>query len=111
MLNGVGTLAVSTEELDSVGLPNSLQGAVVMQLDNLTPQCAACVKAASVMGMAFPAVALSALLPENTDIVKVRRGRSNSRDPPGPPHPPLCPPQPLLTASYTLLSGPFRGCL
>lgn len=59
--NGVLTLSMPIEELDSGVLPNSLQAAISTQLDRLTPQCAACLKAASVMGYIFPAVVLTTL--------------------------------------------------
>ena len=59
--NDVCKLAIAPEDLATIELPNSLQAAMSMQLDRLTAPCAACIKAASVMGMQFPAVVLVAL--------------------------------------------------
>merc|ERR1719171_1443017 len=59
--NDMCKLAIPVEELSQIELPNSLQQAMVSQLDRLQPQCAACIKAASVMGMQFPAVVLGEL--------------------------------------------------
>lgn len=52
--DGVCTLSPDVEDLESVGLPNSLHGAISAQLDRMPPYCVAIVKAASVVGMQFP---------------------------------------------------------
>ena len=59
--NGACNLAIALEEIDTIGLPNSLQAHMAMQLEEVSTDCAACLKAASVMGLQFPAVVLSAL--------------------------------------------------
>ncbi|KAL1511572.1 hypothetical protein AB1Y20_006366 [Prymnesium parvum] len=48
------SLSPDVEDLDAVGLPTSLHGAISAQLDKLPPYCVAILKAASVVGMQFP---------------------------------------------------------
>ena len=73
--NGVCNLAISLEDLDTIGLPNSLHAAMSTQLDRLSVACAACMKSASVMGMQFPAVVLSALSDDVVDAPAAWLGR------------------------------------
>ena len=65
-------LAVGVDDLDAIGLPNSLQAAMSSQLDRMPSNCLNVLKAASVMGMYFPAIVLAALSLEGVSTKRER---------------------------------------
>ena len=58
--NDVCRLAIRPDQLETM-VPISMHAAISNKIDHLSSQCAACIKAAAVMGMEFPAVVLAAL--------------------------------------------------